>query len=149
MEEWCQIDPCRFSKNEFFRDKGGTLFFIICNIIINYTFHENVIEISQVIQNIWRFSPSILKIYTVVQSYFGIRLVLLEIRRKKKGTKSSPARKKFSKKPSLISVEPVVKVFTLSKSKLSTLVLILAKSVFNICVYIPIPTVLFISAFAA
>lgn len=98
MEEWCQIDPCRFSKNEFFRDKGGTLFFIICNVIINYTFHENVIEISQVIQNIWRFSPSILKIYTVVQSYFGIRLVPLEIRRKKKGTKSSPAGKKVLKK---------------------------------------------------
>ena len=60
---------------------------------------KNFIEISQVIQNKWRFSPSILKIYTVVQRYFDIRLVLLEIRRKKKGTKSFLTGRKILKKP--------------------------------------------------
>ena len=39
------------------------LFFVTFNIIISYIFPENVIEIPQVVQKIWRLSRSILIIF--------------------------------------------------------------------------------------
>ena len=38
-------------------------FFVTFNIIINHIFPENFIEIPQVVQKVWRFSPSILTIF--------------------------------------------------------------------------------------
>ena len=45
---------CGFSKNVFFQRKGG--FLVFCdsfNIFISHIFHENFIEIPQLVQKIW------------------------------------------------------------------------------------------------
>ena len=54
---------CGISKTVPSRDRLKPWFFVTFNIIISLIFPENFIEISQVFQKIWRFSPSILTIF--------------------------------------------------------------------------------------
>ena len=49
-----------FPKNVTSRERAKPWFFVTFNIIIRCTFPKNVIEITQVDEKIWRFSPSIL-----------------------------------------------------------------------------------------
>ena len=59
--------PPGFSKYVFFRREWGPIFFGFFNFnfnIISHIFPENVIiKISQVLQKIWRFSPSVLALF--------------------------------------------------------------------------------------
>ena len=62
--------PPGFSENVFFRERMRPCFFVFFvfnfnfNIIISHIFPENVIiKIAQVVQKIWRFSPSILALF--------------------------------------------------------------------------------------
>ena len=57
--------------------ESQALFFVTFSIIVSHNFHENFIEISPVVQKIWRFSPLILTIS------FGF-LIFLTISYKKK-----------------------------------------------------------------
>ena len=52
-----------FSEKCVFYEKHKTLIFVTFNVIKSHIFTENVIEIHQAIQKIWRFSPSILLIF--------------------------------------------------------------------------------------
>ena len=47
-----------FSKNVFSRERTKSWFFVTFNIIISHIFLECFILIPQVVQKIWRFSPS-------------------------------------------------------------------------------------------
>ena len=59
-----QLDsPCGFCRNVFSGEMVKPWCFVTLNIIISDTFPENFIEISQFVQKIWRFSPSILTIF--------------------------------------------------------------------------------------
>ena len=55
--------PCSFSKNLFSRERVKPCCFVTFNIIVSHICPENFIEITQVVQNIWRFSSSILTIF--------------------------------------------------------------------------------------
>ena len=62
--------PPGFSEKVFFRERMRPCFFVFFvfnfnfNIIISHIFPENVIiKIAQVVQKIWRFSPSILALF--------------------------------------------------------------------------------------
>ena len=48
-----------------------TCFFVAFNIIISLIFLKNFIEIPQVVQKIWRISPSILVIFVDFHWFFG------------------------------------------------------------------------------
>ena len=50
-------------------------FFVTYNIIISHIFAENFIEMPQVVQKIWRFSPSILTIFIVFFRFFDNTLL--------------------------------------------------------------------------
>ena len=54
---------CGFSKKVFSRERVKPCFFVTLNIIISHVFPENFIEIPQVVQKIWIFSPSILTVF--------------------------------------------------------------------------------------
>ena len=54
--------PCGFSKYVSSKEKMKP-FFVTFNIIISHIFPENLIEIPQVVQKIWRISLSILPIF--------------------------------------------------------------------------------------
>ena len=54
--------PFGFSKSVFSRERVKPWFFVAFNIIKDHIFPENFIEIRQVVQKIWRFSPSIFTI---------------------------------------------------------------------------------------
>ena len=54
--------PLRFFRNVFSRERLKLWFLVTFNIIIGYIFPENFIEIPQVVQKIWRISPSIFTI---------------------------------------------------------------------------------------
>ena len=56
-----QFDP-PFLHLWFFQKWVKPWFFVIFNTITSHTFPENFIEIAQVVQKIWRFSPSVLTI---------------------------------------------------------------------------------------
>ena len=59
-----QLDlSCSFFKNVFSRERMKPWFFVTFNIIIIHIFPENLIGISQIVQKIWRTSPSILTIF--------------------------------------------------------------------------------------
>ena len=59
-----QIDPpCGFPKNMFSKERVKPWVFGTFNIIISQIFPGNFIEIPQVLQKIWRYSPSILTIF--------------------------------------------------------------------------------------
>ena len=51
--------PCGFSKNICSRERMKPWFFVTFNISISHIFSKNFIQIPQVVQKIWRFSPSI------------------------------------------------------------------------------------------
>ena len=51
--------PCGFSKNICSRERMKPWFFVTFNISISHIFPKNFIQIPQVVQKIWRFSPSI------------------------------------------------------------------------------------------
>ena len=53
------IPLCGFSKNASSRERVKPWLFVTFNIIISHIFLENFMEISQIVQKIWRFSPSI------------------------------------------------------------------------------------------
>ena len=53
-----------FSKNVFSRERTKTCYFVIFNIIKSHIFPENVIEIPQIFQKIWKFYSSMLIILT-------------------------------------------------------------------------------------
>ena len=55
--------PCGFSKNVSSKERVKLWFFVTFHIIMNHIFSENFIEIPQVVQKLWRFSPSILAIF--------------------------------------------------------------------------------------
>ena len=57
---WC---PLWFLEKSIFQRKGETLFFVTFDIIIIYFFSENLVEIPQVVQKIWKFYSSILTLY--------------------------------------------------------------------------------------
>ena len=68
--------PPGFSENVFFRERMRPCFFVFFvfnfnfNIIISHIFPENVIiKIPQVVQKIWRFSPSILTLFIYFSDY--------------------------------------------------------------------------------
>ena len=50
-------------KSSYCAKRVKPWFFVIFNTIISHNFPENFIEIAQVVQKIWRFSPSILTIF--------------------------------------------------------------------------------------
>ena len=54
----------------FFRGGMKLLFFVSFNIIISGIFPENVIEIPQIVQKIWKFSLSILIIFDNFSGFF-------------------------------------------------------------------------------
>ena len=58
------FSPYDFSKNVFSRGSVKYCFFVTFNLFINHIFPENFIKIPQVVQKIWRFSSSILTIFT-------------------------------------------------------------------------------------
>ena len=55
--------PCAFSKYVSSKERVKAWFFVTFNIIISHIFPENFIEITQVVQNLWRISLSILAIF--------------------------------------------------------------------------------------
>ena len=62
--------PLRFFRNVFSRERLKLWFFVTFNIIIGYIFPENFIEIPQVVQKIWRFSPSMLTVFINFSYYW-------------------------------------------------------------------------------
>ena len=61
LSKFRQFDPpCGFFKNVFFRESVKPVFFVTFDIILSHIFPKNFIEIIQVVQKIWRFSPWIL-----------------------------------------------------------------------------------------
>ena len=66
---------CGFSKNVFSRRRIKPCFFVTFNIIISYILTENFIEIPHDIQKTWRFSSSILIIFTDFSGFFYIFLL--------------------------------------------------------------------------
>ena len=58
-----QIPPCVFSKMYLLKRGRNPDVFVTFNIIINHIFPENFLQISQVVQGIWRISLSILAIF--------------------------------------------------------------------------------------
>ena len=66
---------CGFSKTLPSRDRLKPWFFVTFNIAISLIFPENVFEISQVFQKIWRFSPSILTIFIIFFGFLDISLL--------------------------------------------------------------------------
>ena len=58
---------CGFSKSVSSGEKVKAWIFVTFNIFISQIFRENFIEILQVVQKIWRFSPSILHYVESVQ----------------------------------------------------------------------------------
>ena len=61
---------CVFSK-----EVEALIFLVIFNIIISYIFPENFIEIQQVVQNLSKFSSSILTIFAQFFGFFDIYLL--------------------------------------------------------------------------
>ena len=59
-----------FFKNVCSRGRVKPCFFVAFKIIISHIFPEIFIKISQVVQKIWRFSPSILNILIVFQIFW-------------------------------------------------------------------------------
>ena len=59
---WLPTPKCGFTQNISSRERVKPWFFVSFNII-SHIFPENFIEFPQVIQKIWRFSPSILTIF--------------------------------------------------------------------------------------
>ena len=55
--------PMWFLQKCVFWRNSKTLVFVTFDIVISHVFPENAIEISRVVQKIWRFSPSILTIF--------------------------------------------------------------------------------------
>ena len=55
--------PCAFSKYVSSKKRLKAWFFVTFNIIISNIYPENFIEITQVVQNLWRISLSILAIF--------------------------------------------------------------------------------------
>ena len=104
----------------FWRESEALVFWGDFKIIISHIIPENFIEISQVLQKIWRFFPStwwkftisinffnLLEtgFLTIVFSYIDKRLVLLEIWSEERGSNWSPSPKKNTlKKWSLVRV---------------------------------------------
>ena len=56
--------PCGFSKNASIKEKVKPWFFVTF-IVISHIFPQTFIEITQVVQKIWRISPSILAIFII------------------------------------------------------------------------------------
>ena len=57
------IPPVFFPRICYLEREWKPVFLVTFNIIISHIFPENFIEITQVIQKIWRFSPLILTIF--------------------------------------------------------------------------------------
>ena len=64
--------PLSFSK-KCFLERGQIFVFVRLNIIKNHIFPENFIEIAQVFQKLWRFSPSILTIFIGFLEFLTVR----------------------------------------------------------------------------
>ena len=61
---WGQIAlPCGFSKNVCCKERVKPWFFVALNNSISHIFPENIIEIPQVVQKLWRIYLSILAIF--------------------------------------------------------------------------------------
>ena len=61
--------PCGFSKNISSEEMVKFWFFVTFNIIIRQIFPENLIEVPQVVQKIWRLSLSILAISSIFNNF--------------------------------------------------------------------------------
>ena len=67
-----QFDPsCGFSKNASCKERVKPWSFVTFNVIIRRIFPGNFIEISQVVQKLWRISLSILAIFINFYQFFG------------------------------------------------------------------------------
>ena len=55
--------PCGFSKNVCSEERVKPCFFVVFNNSISHIFPENIIEIPQVVQKLWRVYLSILAIF--------------------------------------------------------------------------------------
>ena len=64
------LTPCGFFKTVSSTERVKPWFFVTFNIIISHILPEHFIEISQVIQKIWRFSSSILTIFINFSDFF-------------------------------------------------------------------------------
>ena len=67
---------CNFFKTVFSRERVKPWFFVTFDIIIKHIFPENLIEISQVVWKIRRFSSSILTIFIIFGGFFYLQTAL-------------------------------------------------------------------------
>ena len=56
--------PVVFPKMHLLERRWSPVLFVTFNIVISFIFPKIFIEVPQVVQKIWRFSPSILSIFT-------------------------------------------------------------------------------------
>ena len=69
---WGQIAlPCGFSKNVCCKERVKPWFFVALNNSISHIFPENIIEIPQVVQKLWRIYLSILAIFINFHQFSG------------------------------------------------------------------------------
>ena len=69
--------PCSFSKSLSSKERVKPWFFVTFNIITSHIFPENVIEILQAVQKLWRISLSILAIFIDFHQFHGFFYILL------------------------------------------------------------------------
>lgn len=80
IKEWRRwnsiwLPPVRFSQKSFFKEESKSFLCVIFNILVNYTFPGNLIEIPNVVLKVWILFYSVLTIFIIVLDFFYMLLV--------------------------------------------------------------------------